>query len=466
MALIDGLISYWKLNEVSGSRADSHGTNALTDNNTVASAAGKIGNCAVFNAASNESLSVADNASFNVNAFTFAGWFQLVNWEAGFEAILSKWTNDSNAEFGLFPDGTGLAFWVWQTQTVIREVSLAATLANNTWFFVVVWYDPATTSINIQLNNGTPATATTSGFTTRYQASTATFMLGDVAGSDLANLNGRLDEWGFWNRVLTSTERTELYNGGAGVTYEDLAGGGSESKSVTDSGAGSDSIAHLGVSVGISDSGAGNDSVPGGSAEAVVSEAGAGVDSIANILASLGIDDSGQGTDAAAIGATLIVTDTGSGEDALSLITFILKQIADAGAGADALAIQVGTLQILDAGAGDDVASVLAQMQIADSGTGLDGVLSSVLIALQDAGTGMDALGPVSIHLQVADLAQAADVLSQLAAVLQVADMGTGIDTAVAFNANVRILSITFSLTRRTIAFSLAKRSITFALNQ
>jgi hypothetical protein len=36
------LISWWQLNEPSGSRGDSHGTNTLTDNNTVGSAVGKI----------------------------------------------------------------------------------------------------------------------------------------------------------------------------------------------------------------------------------------------------------------------------------------------------------------------------------------------------------------------------------------------------------------------------------------
>ncbi len=32
-------------------------------------------------------------------------------------------------------------------------------------------------------------------------------------------LNGALDEIGLWTRVLTSTEVTQLYNGGAGLAY-------------------------------------------------------------------------------------------------------------------------------------------------------------------------------------------------------------------------------------------------------
>lgn len=40
MALTDNLISWWSLDEASGTRYDSHGTNHLTDNNTVSSEAG------------------------------------------------------------------------------------------------------------------------------------------------------------------------------------------------------------------------------------------------------------------------------------------------------------------------------------------------------------------------------------------------------------------------------------------
>ena len=45
------LIAYWKLGEASGTRSDSKGSNNLTDNNTVTSAAGKWGTAGQFTAA-------------------------------------------------------------------------------------------------------------------------------------------------------------------------------------------------------------------------------------------------------------------------------------------------------------------------------------------------------------------------------------------------------------------------------
>lgn len=50
--LLTSLIAHWKLDEASGTRNDSHGTNHLTDNNTVTTATAKLGtNAAQFTAA-------------------------------------------------------------------------------------------------------------------------------------------------------------------------------------------------------------------------------------------------------------------------------------------------------------------------------------------------------------------------------------------------------------------------------
>ena len=56
----DDLVSYWSCDETSGSRVDSHGTNDLTDNNTVGYVEGVIGNACYFNGANSEYLSIND----------------------------------------------------------------------------------------------------------------------------------------------------------------------------------------------------------------------------------------------------------------------------------------------------------------------------------------------------------------------------------------------------------------------
>ena len=92
-----GLVSYWKMDETSGSRVDSVGANTLTDNNTVPSQVGVISNASQYVAANSEYLS---KASFNWatsigNSFTIAGWVAL-NANTGTDAYVLSW-NANNA---------------------------------------------------------------------------------------------------------------------------------------------------------------------------------------------------------------------------------------------------------------------------------------------------------------------------------------------------------------------------------
>ncbi|MDA2917638.1 hypothetical protein MYX64_12505, partial [Nitrospinae bacterium AH_259_B05_G02_I21] len=77
--LLTDLKAHWKLNEASGTRSDSHGSNDLTDNNTVGQAAGKIGNAADFIRVNSEYLSIADNADVSAGDvdITWALWVWL-----------------------------------------------------------------------------------------------------------------------------------------------------------------------------------------------------------------------------------------------------------------------------------------------------------------------------------------------------------------------------------------------------
>lgn len=66
--LNDNLVAHWKLDESSGTRNDSKGANHLTDNNTVTSAAGKLGDAADFESSNSERLTLADNADMSLGS--------------------------------------------------------------------------------------------------------------------------------------------------------------------------------------------------------------------------------------------------------------------------------------------------------------------------------------------------------------------------------------------------------------
>jgi hypothetical protein len=79
----------------------------------------------------------------------------------------------------------------------------------------VAWHDAGADTINIQVNNGTVDS------TTGVFGNSETFIIGGEkvgAGADF-EFDGLIDEAGIRNRVLTTAERTELYNSGSGRTH-------------------------------------------------------------------------------------------------------------------------------------------------------------------------------------------------------------------------------------------------------
>lgn len=218
MSLLDSLVSYWKLEEASGTRSDSHSTNHLADINTVTSNPGKLGTAGQFTAASLEYLSVADNAALSTGDidFTIAAWVYLDSkttqrpiagkWASGeYEYLLAY--HQSNDRFNLFasPDGSAVA---GVAANNLGSPALA------TWYYVVGSHSATDNALYIWVNNGLPnATAHTAGVRDGAQA----FEVGRNA--DGTYMDGRIDGLGFWKRVLTPEDRILLYAGGAGFEY-------------------------------------------------------------------------------------------------------------------------------------------------------------------------------------------------------------------------------------------------------
>ncbi|MFZ2149818.1 MAG: LamG domain-containing protein [Minisyncoccia bacterium] len=220
--LTNGLAAYWKLNEASGTRTDSFAGNNLSDNNGVSQAAGVsagTSTSAGFNSASSQFLSSASTLTqVGDSSFTFAGWFYLNS-----NATYIPFGKDSGVagqrEFRLRHLANRFDFAVFRPgDTQVTITSPVNTAANN-WYFVVVWHDAAADTLNISVNNSVPASQSTGG-SLQITTNGSLFTVGSrqFPGSQ-SYLNGRIDEFGFWRRVLTVGEITNLYNGGSGNTY-------------------------------------------------------------------------------------------------------------------------------------------------------------------------------------------------------------------------------------------------------
>ena len=85
------------------------------------------------------------------------------------------------------------------------------------WHHVVAVFDGSNSKIYVDGSSKTLASSTFTG--------SAEFINGIYLGSykGSLNYNGKMDEVGVWDRPLSSSEVTELYNGGSGLSYSDIA---------------------------------------------------------------------------------------------------------------------------------------------------------------------------------------------------------------------------------------------------
>lgn len=212
--LLTDLVAYWKLDEASGTRFDSVGSNDLTDNNTVGSATGRIGNAASFVAANIEYLSRASTADVQASGnFTFAAWIKPAS-IGNRMGVVNKGT--TGAEYILWIDTTGQIKFALSANFTNRAETPSA-ISTTEWWLVVASYD-GTPRLWVRSESGT--LLTDDGNATGHSIGAADYEVGhyEVAGTPYP-FNGLIDEVGFWKRVLTPAERTTLWNGGSGITY-------------------------------------------------------------------------------------------------------------------------------------------------------------------------------------------------------------------------------------------------------
>jgi hypothetical protein len=222
IALTDNLVSYWKLDETSGTRYDSTDTNNdLTDNNTVTYDTGKIENAAKFTRTNSESLSIADASQTGLDP---TGDFSISLWmskTSDFQmAFVTKEAAGSRAlEFMIYSNVNGGKPFCYINDTSYVEGTTNLGYAG-AWHHIVLTYDYVTsgTSVMKMYVDGS-LEGTTSNAVGPLTNSTAAFYIGARGGYSDNYFNGLIDEVGYWSRTLTQAEVTSLYNSGNGLAY-------------------------------------------------------------------------------------------------------------------------------------------------------------------------------------------------------------------------------------------------------
>jgi hypothetical protein len=221
LSLTTDLVAYWRLDETTGTRVDSVGGNSLASANGVSyeldppDGNALIVSAASFAASSSQYLSTADSndlsaTGFTADSMTFTAWARLDD-KSAYRYIISK---SATTEYYIDYNPSEDRFRFGWGDSYIFANSLGSP-SINTWYFIVGWYDVDTDTINIAVNDGAPDSITPPGFN---PSGNGDFLVG-WQGNLGYYMDGLIDEAGVWRRVLTSEERTQLYNDGAGLSY-------------------------------------------------------------------------------------------------------------------------------------------------------------------------------------------------------------------------------------------------------
>lgn len=222
--LLNGLISYWELNESAGnSRLDSHSSNHFLEGTTVPTRAGINGTTAA-NFVPTDYLHLPSGSEtdfrFGDSSFSFLVW--VLYDDAHSDPTIMKYSAGAGGrEFALFRDsGSNVAFYTSANGTAVTGYPSITSVAAGAWNLFYCYHDHVNDIVGISMNAGTPVTM---AYTGGIHNGTEALYLGNWAGSSGA-LDGGIQKLGFWNRVLDmDNDVIPYYNSGNGLIYPEFA---------------------------------------------------------------------------------------------------------------------------------------------------------------------------------------------------------------------------------------------------
>lgn len=215
--LLNGLVSYWTMNEASGNRLNSiSGQNPCVPTaDAPTQTTGLIGNAAQCSTATPRRYFTVSATGSNIPTTGTRTWAYVAKWDNLSTQPGIFENNTSTNWYSLLLGGSNLIRSRITTNVTTYSVdSQAVILATGTWYIVRVWWSSDTNKLGVQVNDNAAVTVNTSG--TPVWGATG-WNIGNFGG--VAH-DGVLDDFGIWNRELTDAEWVELRAAwGGGTAY-------------------------------------------------------------------------------------------------------------------------------------------------------------------------------------------------------------------------------------------------------
>jgi len=220
-SLLSGLQAYWRMEEASWNAtpgevidSSSSGLHGQAINGANTSATGRLGRCGQFDG-SNDQIIIPDNA-FAIGDFTISVWVKTSS--TGYRVVFAS-SLDNVWNYPLWilrMDTSQQAQFVLATSVGNTiNISSSSAINDNVWHLIVAWREGDVGYI--QVDNGIIVNAAFNGSLSNAVEN----RIGERYGGSSTAWSDSLDEIAIWNRVLTSLERTDLYNNGSGKIIQE-----------------------------------------------------------------------------------------------------------------------------------------------------------------------------------------------------------------------------------------------------
>jgi len=208
-ALTDNLLAYWKMDEASGSIIDAHGSNdGTTPDNPTYSQDGKIGTSIYFSG--NDYFDI-DGLASTTQDYSFQFWLNSSHTYSSHANLMDFETTRFLCSIAAFTDNSKMGFYDGTTTYAI----VTNPVTDGNWHHIVYTFDDSESESLLYIDGGVPISTAYTGLN----------IGGNVAlGSTFTGTSGfsielYIDEVGVWERVLSASEISELYNLGDGLAY-------------------------------------------------------------------------------------------------------------------------------------------------------------------------------------------------------------------------------------------------------
>lgn len=221
--LLTGLVSYWKLDETTGTTAyDAHGSNDGTITGATINQTGIIDKCYDFDG-SGDYVDLGDWFDGSNSDFSVSCWVEL-NDTSSTSYVAVGFDQASIIEpYWMLLHRSDEGGWTWQTDVGFPDGATRPSIttgASTSFEHIVLVRDATSGSISIW-RNGTEYKDASYNPTFQADHILGRMYIGRLSyGTNL--MNGKIDEVGLWTRVLTSDEVSDLYNSGSGLAYGDF----------------------------------------------------------------------------------------------------------------------------------------------------------------------------------------------------------------------------------------------------